>query len=65
MTMAIPSYYNVDVLQDAAHGIEIVYDMAADLQSSLKESAATSLIHTLGQRVFLHNFNCHGNADTL
>lgn len=30
------------------------------LRSALKESAATSVVHTVGQRVFLHNLDCKG-----
>ena len=34
--------------------------MDEGLKSALKQSAATSVVHTVGQRVFLHNFDCKG-----
>lgn len=34
--------------------------MDEGLKRALKESAATSVVHTIGQRVFLHNFDCKG-----
>lgn len=36
--------------------------MDEGLKRALKESAATSVVHTIGQRVFLHNFDCKGTA---
>ena len=42
--------------------VEIIYKMMEDLKSAMNESAATSLVHTVGQRVFLHNFDTKGKS---
>ena len=39
--------------------------MNGNLKHPLKESAATSLVQTVGQHVFLHNFAHHGNVSWL
>ena len=41
--------------------IEVAYQMTEGLASRMKESVATSLVHSVGQRVFLHNSDCKGN----
>lgn len=53
------------ILQDAAHGVEVDYEMTSELKSCLKDYAATSLVFTMGQRVFLHNYDCQGDDSTL
>ena len=42
--------------------IEVAYQMTEDLALRMQESVATSLVHTIGQRVFLHNFDCQGES---
>ena len=42
--------------------VEINYEMTEDLKWQMNESAATSLVHTVGQRVFLHNFDSKGRS---
>lgn len=40
--------------------VELAYHMDEGLKAALKKSAATSVVHTVGQQVFLHNFDCKG-----
>ena len=54
--------YLLAALQEATCNVELAYHMDEGLKSALKESAATSVVHTVGQRVFLHNFDCKGAA---
>ena len=49
------------ILQDIAHGVEVAYEMTAELKMCLKDYAATSHVFTMGQRVFLHNYDCQGD----
>lgn len=47
------------------YGVQVTYEMNENLKHHLKESAATSLVQTVGQHVFLHNFAHHGNVSWL
>ncbi|DBB00114.1 TPA: hypothetical protein ACH3X1_013965 [Trebouxia sp. C0004] len=51
--------------QDIAHGVEIGYKMTAELKLCLKDYAATSLVITVGQRVFLHNYDCQEGTGSI
>ncbi len=53
------------ILQDVAYSIEVAYKMTAELESCLKDYAATSHVFTMGQRVFLHNYDCQGDITSL
>ncbi len=48
------------VLQETPCSVELTYNMDEGLKTALKESAATSVVHSVGQRVFLHNLHCTG-----
>ncbi len=64
MQLALLKPANV-ILQDVAHGVEVAYEMTADLKLCLKDYAATSLVFTMGQRVCLHNYDCQGDIISL
>ena len=47
-------------VQEVICNVELAYEMSDNLKSAMKEAAATSVVLTLGQRVFLHSFDCKG-----
>ncbi|KAL3138559.1 hypothetical protein ABBQ32_006333 [Trebouxia sp. C0010 RCD-2024] len=51
--------------QEVTCRVELAYNMDEGLQAALKSSAATSVVHTVGQQVFLHNFDCKGGTGTV
>ncbi|KAL0051564.1 hypothetical protein WJX82_009947 [Trebouxia sp. C0006] len=53
------------IQQDIAHSVEVGYEMTAELKSCLKDYATTSHVFTMGQRVFLHSYDCQEGTGSI